>query len=835
MLALDRGDLWYRHVVRRQLKRAQLAEQTDVPGVVFLEIDGLAHDVLRRALRDGNAPVLARWMHDGGYRLEGWETDWSSQTGACQAGLLHGSDDDMPAFRWWEKDTGRAIVTNHPRDAAEIERRRSDGRGLLHADGASRANILSGDAPHSMLTMSTVLDRKRQGRLGQDYFAYFASPYGVARTLLRVIGEVFVERWSAIQQVRRDVRPRIKRDWKYALVRAYATVIQLDLQVAAVTADVLAGRPVIYTTFLAYDEVAHHSGIERPDTLAVLRKVDQAIDRIAAAVEHAPRPYRLVVLSDHGQSQGATFRQRYGEGLEDIVGRFAGDGEVRAEDAHSDEGLASFNAGVSEVASRDTPVGHAVRTAAGKRLDDAPDPSIPEVSVMASGNLGIISFPREPGRVTLEQLAERRPGLLDALRAHPGIAFVLVRSEHLGPVVLGPRGPAPPARRPRRGRGPARAVRPVRRRPRPPHRRLPALPGHRRQQPLLGRAGGGRGVRGAGRLARRDGRRAGAPVRAAPARPAVAGGAARRRLRGRAPDPARVARAARPDGLRRQRASRARASRPASRARARHVTGELARRLGQQSGVAAPETDREERPPVDRHRDPRLDQRDRPRRALGVEVARAERRAPAPDRDQRDVDLPAQRAHAVVDVGVAREPHVVDQEAERVVLGAPGPGRGARRATPARRARSRRRSPAPRPPAPRAPCRTASRRGSARRRSGGPRSCGGDASRRSDGLSKWSWCRCESSTASTGPGSAGSGTWRSRCATRWRSTGSVISRAVGVSSSTVACPSQVTFIPGGRGSLTPGTPTLAACHLVPCRSWSSISRTPTSRVRSRPS
>jgi hypothetical protein len=216
-------------------------------------------------------------------------------------------------------------------------------------------------------------------------------------------------------------------------------VIQLDLQVAAVTADILAGRPVVYTTFLAYDEVAHHSGIERPDTLAVLRRVDQAVERIAAAVPHAPRPYRVVVLSDHGQSQGATFRQRYGEGLEDVVARHGG-GEVRAEDAHSDEGLSSLQAGVAELASRDTPTGHAVRTAAGKRLEDAPDPGVPEVSVMASGNLGLISFPREPGRVTLEQLGERRPGLVDALRMHPGVAFVLVRSRRDGAVALGPRG-----------------------------------------------------------------------------------------------------------------------------------------------------------------------------------------------------------------------------------------------------------------------------------------------------------------------------------------------------------------------------------------------------------
>jgi uncharacterized membrane protein YvlD (DUF360 family) len=439
VLALDQGDLWYRHVVRRQLKRSRLAVHTEVPGLLMLEIDGLAHDVLRRAMRDGNAPVLARWAH-GGHRLERWETGWSSQTGACQAGLLHGNDDDMPAFRWWEKDLGRAIVTNHPKDAAEIERRHSDGRGLLFADGASRANILSGDAPHSMLTMSTVLDRGRPGRLGQDYFAYFASPFGVARTLLRALWEVVVERWWALEQVRRDVQPRIHRGWEYAFVRAYATVVQLDLQVASVTSDILAGRPVVYTTFLAYDEVAHHSGVERPDALTVLRRVDDAIGRIAAAVEHAPRPYRIVVLSDHGQSQGATFLDRFSERLEDVVARHAG-AEVRAEEAQSDEGRSSLQAGVSELASRDTATGHAVRTAAGKRLrEPEPEAGVPEVSVMASGNLGLVSFPREPGRVTLEELETRRPGLVDALRTHPGIGFVLVRSEADGALVLGPAG-----------------------------------------------------------------------------------------------------------------------------------------------------------------------------------------------------------------------------------------------------------------------------------------------------------------------------------------------------------------------------------------------------------
>jgi uncharacterized membrane protein YvlD (DUF360 family) len=123
VLAIDDDEPFYRNVVKRRARRSKDAVQTDVPGLLFLEIDGLAYDVLRRAMRDGNAPTLASWLHEGTHRLGRWETDWSSQTGACQAGLLHGNNDDMPAFRWWEKDRGAAMVTNHPRDAMEIERR----------------------------------------------------------------------------------------------------------------------------------------------------------------------------------------------------------------------------------------------------------------------------------------------------------------------------------------------------------------------------------------------------------------------------------------------------------------------------------------------------------------------------------------------------------------------------------------------------------------------------------------------------------------------------------------------------------------------------------------
>jgi uncharacterized membrane protein YvlD (DUF360 family) len=439
LLAIEEDESWYRNVVRRQARRLGAVARTDVPGVIFLEIDGLAHDVLRRALRDGSAPALARWVREGTHRLEAWETDWSSQTGACQAGLLHGDNHDMPAFRWWEKERGAPIVTNHPRDAAELERRHSDGRGLLHDGGASRANILSGDAVHSMLTMSTVLHRRRP--IGRDYSAYFARPYAVARTFVRLVAEVARERHAQAAQRRRDVQPRIRRPRHYALVRAFGTVIQLDLQVAAVVGDMMAGRPVVYTTFLAYDEVAHHSGIERPDTLAVLSKVDRQIARVETAAADAPRPYHLVVLSDHGQSQGATFRQRYGNTLEELV-RSACEAERIHVDAGEEDGAAAYlGAGLTELARDETVAARGARRAV-RRLEPPPDgvEELPDLSVMASGNLGLISFPREPGRVSLERLERLHPGLLPALRDHPGIAFAMVRSERHGPVAVGARG-----------------------------------------------------------------------------------------------------------------------------------------------------------------------------------------------------------------------------------------------------------------------------------------------------------------------------------------------------------------------------------------------------------
>jgi uncharacterized membrane protein YvlD (DUF360 family) len=437
-------------IVRRRARRARKANQTDVPGVILFEIDGLAEPVLRKALAAGHAPTMARWLEQDSHKLIGWECDLSSQTGASQAGLLLGSNEDMPAFRWYEKDTGQTMVSNKAGDATEIERRRSDGGGLLSEDGVSRGNMFSGDAPRCAATMSVIRDRERS-RAG-EYFAYFGDPHAFTRTIARYLWDVVLERRAAWRQ-RRAGEQHIDRGGLYPWMRAAITVVMRDLNVAGLMGDIVEGVPVVYSTFVGYDEVAHHSGIEQPDAFAVLRQHDLELARLERAIEQAPRPYHLVVLSDHGQTQGRPFRQRYGKELAEVVEDAVAGGEVFAPEA-VDEGATVVGGAITDALDEDGAGARLLDRATDARKVDGqvvlgPDRETMETAddgagklpvVLASGGLGLISLPERDHRLTREEIDGLHPKLLPALAEHPGIGFVMVRSEGDGAVVIGSGG-----------------------------------------------------------------------------------------------------------------------------------------------------------------------------------------------------------------------------------------------------------------------------------------------------------------------------------------------------------------------------------------------------------
>ncbi|MFD8022384.1 alkaline phosphatase family protein [Streptomyces lavendulae] len=393
------------------------------PGLVFVQLDGVGFEVLRRAAAEGLMPTVADWL-ERSHRVTSWRTDWSSQTGASQLGILHGSNFDVPAFRWYEKDTREVMVCNRPTSAAELQRRaveRTADGGLLTLDGASRGNLFGGGADQLALVLSVAARRGPAHRSRSGYFAYFSDPANAVRTTLSLVAEVVREIGQSLRARVRKVTPRISRGGLYPLIRAFATVIERDVVVYAVIGDMLAGRACVYADLVAYDEVAHHSGPHGRDTDQVLARLDRSLALIARVAEHAPREYRIVLLSDHGQSPGETFLGRYGLSLKDLVR--AGCGLPVPRRAGRTRSGAEARAAVRAALHR--PVEEADEEA---RPEPGPDPV-----VLASGNLGLVSFPDVPGRASRKWIERTHPALLPTLAGHPGVGFLLVDGEVLGP------------------------------------------------------------------------------------------------------------------------------------------------------------------------------------------------------------------------------------------------------------------------------------------------------------------------------------------------------------------------------------------------------------------
>jgi uncharacterized membrane protein YvlD (DUF360 family) len=434
-LAVRDDDAYRRRLYRLADRRRRAGPPCPAtPGTVFVQLDGVGHDVLRDAVRRGLMPTVARWLDADRptHRLTPWRTDWSSQTGASQLGILHGSNHGVPAFRWYDKRRGEIMVCNRPTSAAELQRRAvehtGDG-GLLSADGASRGNLFSGGAAENALVLSVSARRGRENRSRAGYFAYFSDPANAVRTALSFVAEVAREITQSVRARLRGQRPRVSRGGLYPLVRAFATVVERDVVVAAVMGDMLAGRTAVYADLVAYDEVAHHSGPTSRDAEKVLQRLDRSLALIEKAAEHAPRPYRIVVLSDHGQSPGETFRSRYGLTLADLVR--AGCGLPVPRRARRTRSGAEARAAVRAALRRPVEEGRERDRTTGR-------PSEP--IVLASGNLGLVSFPDVAHRLTKEEIDARHPALLTTLANHPGIGFLLVASEKHGGVVLGARG-----------------------------------------------------------------------------------------------------------------------------------------------------------------------------------------------------------------------------------------------------------------------------------------------------------------------------------------------------------------------------------------------------------
>lgn len=429
-------------LVRRARRKRRSIPDPEVPGVVFVQADGVPYPVLDWCVRAGTLPTLSRWIRSGSHRAVEWRPKLPATTPASQMGILHGTIEGIPAFRWVDRATGKVYVANRPADAAAIEASHSNGRGLLADDGVSVSNLFTGDAPTAYATMSAV-GRGQETRESRRTISEFLSrPAGFARSVTRALSEIARERFQAARARRRDVRPRVHRGWAFAAERAALNGVVRDLNTTLVCDAMLKGRRSIYVDYVDYDAVAHHAGILQPESLDALAGIDAVLAQIEAVAAVAPRPYRIVVLSDHGQSQGAIFADRYGEDLTALVSRLADATALGA--VENAEGSGALNSMVAGNADRETVMGRALERASERitadTLETAPAEKAPDQAqflVFGSGNLGLVYVAGEDHRWSLDELGDRFPALVPGLVAHEGVGFVVVDTAEHGPVALG--------------------------------------------------------------------------------------------------------------------------------------------------------------------------------------------------------------------------------------------------------------------------------------------------------------------------------------------------------------------------------------------------------------
>ncbi|WP_432936980.1 alkaline phosphatase family protein [Kribbella sp. CA-253562] len=433
-------------------RRPVTLDDAEIDGVVFVQVDGVPFPVLQMAVTAGTVPTLSRWIRSGSHRLDEWTPKLPATTPASQLGILHGVIDGIPAFRWYDRAGDRVLVANRPADAALIEATLTTGHGLLVDGGVSIGNLFTGDAPQAALTMSR---RAGRGEVTRRAVARFvAGPSGLTRALSRSVSELLRDRFQARRGVRRDVRPRCHRSWSTAALRAVTNGALRDVNTALVAHHMLRGTRSIYVDYVDYDEVAHHAGILRAESLEALESVDRVLHQLELIASVAPRRYRFVILSDHGQAQGTTFADRYGEELAVVVSRLAA-ADVAVSSA-AVEGWGRTRILVDELATGSGVSGRTMRNAAEAMRRRGPEDADAvetgdghrsgkaagdeEFHVFGSGNLGLVYVRGEPRRLTLRELDDRYPALVAGLAAHPGIGFVVVTDEIAGPVALGSAG-----------------------------------------------------------------------------------------------------------------------------------------------------------------------------------------------------------------------------------------------------------------------------------------------------------------------------------------------------------------------------------------------------------
>lgn len=295
------------------------------PGLLLIQIDGLARTELERALKKRRMPFLRRLLRRGGYRAHTFYPGQPATTPAVQGELHYGVRAAVPSFSFLDRRTGKIGMMMEPTSAKRIEAdlaARSEG---LLKGGSSWSNIYTGGATqhesHFCGASIGLGDMWREGKLRTIFtfaFLYFPS-------FVRLVALLLIELGLGVWDAARGSVARFesaRKEFIFIIPRVFVCLGLREMITLGVKIDLARGMPVIHVNFLGYDEQSHRRGPDSAFAHWTLRGIDRAIRQLyAAARRSGRRDYEVWIFSDHGQIRSHPIRRTVPGGLEELVRR----------------------------------------------------------------------------------------------------------------------------------------------------------------------------------------------------------------------------------------------------------------------------------------------------------------------------------------------------------------------------------------------------------------------------------------------------------------------------------------------------------------------------------
>lgn len=431
-------------------------DQRSPRGTLLIEIDGLGFGNLQEAIQRGYMPFTKQLLDRGGYQLYRWRCGLAADTPPIQSGLMFGTSEGVVGFYWWDRKTQRRVIGANPnhmrRVQAEIQER-SGTEGLL-AGGSSYSNIMSGGARYSVLTIAGGNQHwftPGQALLRAVAIVYF-NPGKVIRFFLDCAWELIQEMEDRVFVNAMD-RPRVL-EGAFPVVRLLLNVLAREIVTAGTRIDMLRGVNVIYSCYIGYDVVAHHSGPLSRNSLRVLKGIDGSIRKLFLTLPWTERRYNVALLSDHGMTSCQSVEDAFDSDFSDWVERWwrqeaqttpvyrARRRRVRQWLYRPSKSRPQhwFGRLAGEVASRSSgwartwgrigawtvELGSAGAIKLGERFfEEEQGSDAPRVAVINCGPLSQIWVREVDKRLQLDEVEALCPGFLDALVQHPAVELVI--------------------------------------------------------------------------------------------------------------------------------------------------------------------------------------------------------------------------------------------------------------------------------------------------------------------------------------------------------------------------------------------------------------------------